>query len=606
MPPENKSKNDKSKSGDKPKAKAKTKDALPPVPVDFATLSDEELQEELDKASQAFDDIYQADSVSEEDVQRAREMTGRIDEIRAEQGSRLEKAEQVKNELEEMSRRVRNQGEDQDQPEGEGDDDSEDDEPGEGSEGSEDEDKGGEGESSPEGQPKEEAPELQPVAAAARINLTRVRRSQSRGKAPQVSSGRNGGTPTITASADVPGIEAGQELDVDALTEAVMSKARGIATKAGKPGNKARVASYRLPFPEEFVVDSDGSVADGTRALVAAADQNRLPGGDLVASGGWCSPSETVYDIADIACPDMLYGPSEVQLRRGGLRFVPTPTLAVDDLSGIWTEADDEAAPGGGTKDCFHVPCPDFVDVRCDGIYTCLQAGILTERSFPELVNWYVRNSMVAHEIRVKRYAFLGATASSITADITVDETFAAFSAVYGAVALQAADLIERHSLCESISVEVTFPWWARNLFLADIARQNGKRMEEIDPGVISKAFASLGISLSWARGLTPDVPTNIGGATGPLGWPSSMSFLIHPTGAFQLGRGMEVDLGVIQDSNLYPQNDYTALFVEECVAVIPRGPEARFVTVPVCPDGETGALATAVDCPIDGGPSVT
>ena len=29
----------------------------------------------------------------------------------------------------------------------------------------------------------------------------------------------------------------------------------------------------------------------------AAGDEKRLPGGSLVAAGGWCSPSETLYDL---------------------------------------------------------------------------------------------------------------------------------------------------------------------------------------------------------------------------------------------------------------------------------------------------------------------
>lgn len=592
------------------------KNLSPAVPVDLTSLDDEQLQSELEDTVSSFEEISQSDTISEEDLTRLRELTARIEEVRAEQSGRTERAAEAQREIEEMTTRVRGQ---------EGSDEGTEDAP----EGDEEETEEGEGEGSevsPSDQPSEGdgegesstvESESKVLVASRKINLANVRRAQKRALPVRSSSRgrRRDGAPVITASSDVPGIRAGETLDIESLTEAVMSKARAIDMRNASRGRskgtirsgKALVASYQLPFSEDLVVNSESSGTEGTAALVAASDQRRLPGGDLVAAGGWCSPSETVYDITEIACPDMLWGPPEVSLRRGGIRFFPTPTLVVDDLADIWTETEDEDAALNVTrKACFRPVCDDFIDARCKAVYSCIQAGILTERAFPELVAWYVRNAMVAHEIQLKRTLFTDATNCTSTQSITVDATFAAFSAVFGAVALQAADLVERHSLCDSISVEVVFPWWVRNLFLADIARQNGRSMADIDPAVITAAFAKIGISLSWARGLTPDVPTNIGGAIPPLGWPSSMSFLIYPAGAFSIGRGDVIDLGVIQDSNLYPANDYTALFVEECVTIVCRGPEARFVTVPICPDGETGSQASSPACPIDGGAVTT
>lgn len=57
-----------------------------------------------------------------------------------------------------------------------------------------------------------------------------------------------------------------------------------------------------------------------------------------------------------------------------------------------------------------------------------------------------------------------------------------------------------------------------------------------------------------------------------------------------QIGRGEEVNLGVIHDSTKFSRNGYTAMFSEECVGLIDRSVDTRVVTVPVCPDGSTGA----------------
>lgn len=88
------------------------------------------------------------------------------------------------------------------------------------------------------------------------------------------------------------------------------------------------------------------------------------------------------------------------------------------------------------------------------------------------------------------------------------------------------------------------------------------------------------------------------GGATPAADWPEQMQFLIYPAGTFQAGRGGEISLGVIHDSSKFQTNDYTALFSEECVALVARNNEVRAVTVPVCPDGRTGEQI-GITCPI-------
>ncbi|MFF3559734.1 hypothetical protein ACFYXS_06835 [Streptomyces sp. NPDC002574] len=44
-------------------------------------------------------------------------------------------------------------------------------------------------------------------------------------------------------------------------------------------------------------------------------------------------------------------------------------------------------------------------------------------------------------------------------------------------------------------------------------------------------------------------VPTDIGAATPATVWPDEINFLVYPAGQLQLGRGEEVNLGVIHDS---------------------------------------------------------
>ena len=441
------------------------------------------------------------------------------------------------------------------------------------------------------------------VTASARrsLNLTAVRAKQS--GSGSLSRYLPADEPTgieIVASVDVPGFRPGQEIQIDQIVEGAMRRATGLKTSGGGTG---MVASYRLPFPDSLVIKDSSSAPEGSKAVMLAAKQSRLPQGDLVASGGWCAPSETIYDIADIACPDMLWDAPEVQLNRGGLRFFRTPTLDVGALTWTWTEAQDIAAatqPAGPEKPCFVIPCPAPIDVRAEAVGVCLSVGILTQRFFPEMVDWYVRNAMIAHEIRIKTEMYNQARLSAATLAVTIPATggFATFSAVYGAVALQAADMIERHNLCDGTELEVVFPFWMRNMMLTDVARQQGKDPLTITDADLQAAFTGLGVRIQFARGLAPDGPTNIGGAVPATAWPADVEFLIYPSGNFQIGRGPEVNLGVIIDSVTVATND-EKIFSEEAVVLIDRMGLARRVTVTVCANGEVGARSTTAICAV-------
>jgi hypothetical protein len=212
------------------------------------------------------------------------------------------------------------------------------------------------------------------------------------------------------------------------------------------------------------------------------------------------------------------------------------------------------------------------------------------------MVDWYIRNAMVAHEIRLRQEMYNQARNSAATLAVTVRPSFAGFSAVYEAVGLQAADMIERHNLCESTQIEVVFPFWFKNLMLADLARQQGVDVSTLSVADIQSAFTNLGVRIQFARGLPPAVPTSIGGPTPATTWPTTVEFLIYPAGNFQIGRGPEVNLGVIIDSVTVATND-EKIFSEEAVVLIDRMGLARRVTVNVCPDGSVGGRNTVALC---------
>lgn len=535
-------------------------------PQDPKALSAEELETAIESATQAFNDFISSENFSVDDVATAEAMTEGIEGLRAEHEDRVAQAQAAQEQLQALSARV-----------------------------------------NPAAQAEEvveevvEAEEVVEEAVTAAAVAPRVTLAMARQHAPRQPLPAIPAAPglQLVASTDMPGMAIGESMTMDQMVDGITRRAGALATAKG---GQSLVAAYQIPFADNLIVKDPNNPGEGSAAVLAAADQKRLSTpNDLVASGGWCAPSETVYDIADTACADGLWSAPEIQLSRGGLRFFQTPFLDVDALTWEWTETQDIAAatPGGPTKPCFKVPCPTPIDVRCDAIGVCIEAGILTQRHFPELVSWYTRNAMVAHEIRIKSAMFTQALAAA-TAVGPITTTFAAFSAVFSAIALEAADMVERLNLCESIGIEVALPAWSKNMFLADIARQQGKSVADLDPRLIETAFAQVGVAVQWVRNMDRTTPGDgIGNATPATQWPATLTFLIYPTGTYQIGRGAEVNLGVIHDSTLFQTNDYTALWSEECVALLTRNPYARRVTLNVCPNGQQGPVPTEFACPI-------
>lgn len=539
------------------------------IPEDITALTGDELSELLDDAVAAFDARSSSATVTADDLTQLRQLTEVVANVRAEQAGRVEAATQAAAEIDALAAQVR--GDDTTAPDPAADTETV------------------EADTAPAAETP--TPDPAPVTAAAVIPARRPALDLSgvRSRQPRVLPEPPAPTTSITAAVDVPGFTPGSAINFDAITDGIIARANALKTAGGGVG---QVISYRHPFRKDQIVTDSSSAPEGTTVALAASNQRNLPKGELVASGGWCAPSETLYDLVDIACPDMLWDAPEIQLSRGGLRYFMTPSLDVASMTFVHTEADDIS---GAEKPCFRIPCPDPVEVRCDAVGVCLESGILTQRHFPELTAWYVRNAMVAHEIRIRQQLFAQAVATATP--VALAPSFGALSAVYSAVALQSADMIERHSLCETTSLEIVFPWWAKGLFLADLARRNGVDVCDLDPNCIQDLFGTLGVRIQFARGLSPAVPDTIGGETPATAWPDEIQFLIYPAGTIQIGRGEEVNLGVIHDSSKFVTNDYTALFVEECVALVSRSVDTRIVTVPVCASGETGAQTLAA-CP--------
>lgn len=416
------------------------------------------------------------------------------------------------------------------------------------------------------------------------------------GRARALASGNGGekfGAVSIVASSDTPGVSQGAELDNDQLTDAIMRRARSMGVSTGS-GQKALVASI-----ERTNVRNDIRNVRGNKDVLAAWDKAHNPE-SLVASGGWCSPSETMYDFAcDYeAMPDTVDLPT-LTASRGGI-IVPeslklSDFIAVDGIGMTWTEAMDiAAAANDGTDDtlkvCAEIPCPDFMpDVRLEAFYSCLKAGNLVDRSWPELVSRSRDLALTAHAHRMNALKISKMVAQSTLRAPVGDTDLSAAESLLSYLEFELARFRDVEFTDNNFTLEVVLPRWVRHIVRRDLARRAGVLFDQVSDEQINGYFSELGLRVQWVTNWQML-------ATGATSYPATVTILFYPAGAYTLLDGGQLDLAVIRDSVLNETNDHTLLFFEEFFQVMSRCAGYRMV-VPVCATGSTG-VAAAIACP--------
>lgn len=442
---------------------------------------------------------------------------------------------------------------------------------------------------------QQEAPaEAAPVEAMAASAVSKPKAKTSvrpRAVAPsRTAVTERGANISIVASSDIPNVPTGKVLDRDGLSEALHSRARGLRDGS----DSVLVASIINNAPKNDV--SKAMDDESIRKAWANAHDSEA----MVASGGWCAPSETVYDfVCDYeALPDSLDLPS-ITSTRGGLRYPTSPLLAdvYNDINSgfTWTEANDIAAatPGGPTKPCFEIPCPTFQETRLQAQGICVTAGNLTDRAYPELTNRYVDLVMTAHAHRMNALTVAKVQAASTIVTPTLsgvaDTDLGAAESLFGVVEFLVNRFRDAFFAGADFNLEGVLPRWAKAVIRRDIARRNGVEWENITDAEITKAFMEIGARMQFISNYQPL-------AANAVAYPVSVEMMLYPAGAHTRLDGGSLDLGVVRDSVLNSTNDYTAAWTEEFWGVVSRCASYR-TTVPVCANGNTGAQV-AVTCP--------
>lgn len=367
------------------------------------------------------------------------------------------------------------------------------------------------------------------------------------------------------------------------------------------------LSTFRLEFPDELTINDPS--ADSTSVLAHAASVDRAGGAALVAANGWCSPSETMYDLCDLPCSlDGILSLPEVNAPRGGLRFTKGLDFsAIYNGTGFFhfTEAQMAAIPRPD-KPCMEIPCADFEDHRLDVDGLCITGDIMQSRTYPELVAQFMQGAMCAHAHRVNAFKLNAMFTGSANQGSITQAGYGAVANVLYAIELQIQAYRYRGRRAQEGTpalLELVAPYWIKGVLRADIANRNapsgiGNPLMVSDSD-ITQWFSSRGVAVRFVydwqdletieNDLTAD-PTPV------TDYPNTVEFMLYEAGTWIVPTLDLITLESIYDSTLIKQNKFTALFTEQAFTIVERCFGSMRFQVPICATGNTGAQV-AVAC---------
>lgn len=420
----------------------------------------------------------------------------------------------------------------------------------------------------------------------------------------------------ITASVGLPGrFEAGVKLDSrDQLVELIQTRAARMRVTHGDGQRRhhddayggVQVASIANNYGEIF---DDTTGVDAIQKYMEKLEAERRPGNfeALVAAGGWCAPSENRYDFFNVACEGGMIDLPTFGVTRGGINFPVSPSLA-DTFSPaiapfgaafsnatvpwLWTETDDIATvTGAPNKPCIRVPCASMTNVRLECYGICLTAGNLADNAWPESTRNMIKLLMAAH-YHASNARYISQMIALATTSFAATGASAGVAApILGSAELQSWDYRTKYGMCSDDVLEYVLPTWSIGAVRADLARRMGvSDFMAVTDAQLAAWFDVRNIRAQFVQDYqvrTAGLPGVAGGITA---WPSTVQGLMYAAGTVGRGNGMSLDLGIVRDSTLNAENDFTALWMEECHLIARFGHEIRQITTTICPDGSTGA----------------
>lgn len=427
-----------------------------------------------------------------------------------------------------------------------------------------------------------------PVAAS--LDTTAVA-----GNRPAVVPGTSASRVTITASSDVPGYATGGAIaDFEHLAAAVADKFSKFPEPRGNGGNADwrtfGTAVIDKNIPDKFTIRDFHTPEQVTQIMQAAANEKDVngTGQSLVASGGWCAPSEVVYDLCESESLDGIYSLPEIAVGRGGVKFTMGPDWSdIYGSAGFFNLTEAQAIAGSPTKPCFEVTCPSFSDVRLNAVGFCLRAPILTNAAYPELIQRWLRGYLVAHQHKknATRLTAMATALGTAVLSIVAYDGGAVTASLFNTLDYMATRARQVRALPAKQLFECILPEAAKPILRADFNLRTGKEIRAVTDADILGYFASMNIAATFVRDWQPMSATN------PPAFPATFQVMLFKAGTFVEGTSNVLSLSTMYDAASLAGNTYQAGFFEEGQSIMKMCYGGELITVQdACASGRTGA----------------
>jgi hypothetical protein len=403
----------------------------------------------------------------------------------------------------------------------------------------------------------------------------------------------------------------GQDVpNIATLGQLFVEKAQGSpSTSLGRHAPRYPVARIKNEFAH--TVDNRMNpfeVLEIWRDMVQSGDKAPSNASALVAGGGWCAPNEIMYDFFNIAGAPKTIDLPTVGVTRGGIQFPVSPAIGdvffqaggSNPASGfggfaftfgntsdpwLWTETDDIlTVTGSVNKPTLRVPCSSFSSQRLEAYGLTVTAGNLTDSAYPEQTQNFIRllRAAYAHAINARLISLMVAASGSSSGTLGA-ATAAAVPQIPNAAALAATDYRARYAMDEDAVLEVVYPYWLLEVMRSDMGYRpgiDGPEMLAIVDAQITALYTSRNLRPQFVSDWQVRASGKPGAATPITTFGTSALFMLYAAGTFLHGTGMSLDLGVVRDSVLNAENDFTAAWAEETHLVAQVGHASRIYTV--------------------------
>lgn len=372
----------------------------------------------------------------------------------------------------------------------------------------------------------------------------------------------------VFAAADVPGYVAGQAFEnFSDAAGAILSKLGTLpAGYVADTFQRSSALQIQLPENKFSTANPEYKGKDITELINAASNEARLPGGSLVAAGGWGAPSERSLDFCEIESLDGLITVPEVTITRGGIEWTRGPNFGdvVNSSTGFWDMTEAVAEAGTELKTSIRPQVPTFEEARLDAVGVMMENGLLLRQGWPELVERWAKLTLMAHQYKLNQKKINQIRALS-GAKKVISNGFGNALDIFHILEMLATGERQRLMLSPTQTLETLLPYWVKNIVRVDIANRAGAAdWRSVTDAQIESEFTARYLKAQWLKGfqdLAIDPATDL-----VISYPDTVEVIFYPAGSFVAGVAPVITLDTIYDSTNLKKNDYVHLFVEQGV----------------------------------------